>query len=181
MSLEHAMPGAIAVSVWPIVPIRHLRGVIDTMREDAWVARTGVAAGTESLRAGDEGWTERIEGLVRSIAASAMNTFTETATRGKTVLSRMRAGSVIRGHVDTLEPSWQSTVRVHFPLYTNPGACLVFLPDAHTTQYHPFHLTEGRMWRIKHGRPHCAFNAGEATRIHLIMDFIFEARKVGEE
>lgn len=55
------------------------------------------------------------------------------------------------------------TVRLHVPLITNPGALLVV--DGQEQRWQP-----GELWYADFTRPHQVSNAGDAPRIHLVLD-----------
>jgi len=78
-------------------------------------------------------------------------------------LAKLDAGGALWEHRDYQDLTRASRHRIHIPLATNMGACLVCGGSR-------FHMGLGSAWTFLPVSAHAACNAGEAPRIHLILD-----------
>lgn len=74
---------------------------------------------------------------------------------------RMKPLGVSRPHIDS-NPAWFEPFRVHVPITTNDGACLL-------SEGRSKHLAVGEVWTFDNQAEHAVVN-GDAVRAHLIFD-----------
>jgi aspartyl/asparaginyl beta-hydroxylase (cupin superfamily) len=82
-------------------------------------------------------------------------------------LLRLKVGSRIREHTDLNLGYEDGEIRVHVPIHTNPGVEF-YLAGQRVI------LNEGECWYINTSLPHRVVNAGEADRIHLVIDCVVD-------
>jgi hypothetical protein len=77
-------------------------------------------------------------------------------------LMRLRQKCVVPLH-DDIGYHWYHRVRVHVPIFTNPG--VRFQCGGRSV-----HMAEGEAWIFDNFREHMVENAGDETRVHLVAD-----------
>jgi hypothetical protein len=77
-----------------------------------------------------------------------------------------RARLMILNPGDTYSVHADPTPRVHIPLFTNPGACLVFVDEDKRTEVHL--PADGRVLWVDTRNKHTAVNLGTEPRIHIV-------------
>jgi hypothetical protein len=81
------------------------------------------------------------------------------------LLARLPAGGFIAPHID-LPPYFSKTVRIHFPVVTNPQAFMYSVGLVYAMQ-------AGEVWALNNSAVHAVWNRHEAAaRTHLICDFL---------
>ena len=95
-----------------------------------------------------------------SYMQQVMAEFDEVLSRSR--LMRLAPGAEVQLHVD-FNYHWHSRVRIHIPITTNPA--VTFLCGE--TQVH---MAEGTAWIFDAWRRHNVINAGDESRIHLVID-----------
>lgn len=77
---------------------------------------------------------------------------------------RLRAGGTIAPHTDN-NFSLAHSHRVHLPIVTNDRVLFTVGPET-------INMNEGEVCEINNRREHSVENRGDATRVHLILDFV---------
>jgi len=95
-----------------------------------------------------------------------MATLGEVLARSR--LMRLEPGSEVSPHVD-FNYHWRHRVRMHVPVVTNPA--VAFHCGAASV-----HMRAGECWIFDNWRPHRVVNAGNAARIHLVIDLTGSSR-----
>ncbi len=80
-------------------------------------------------------------------------------------LVNLKAGGSIDEHRD-MNFSLAHSHRVHLPIVTNPD--VIFKVGSEE-----LHMKEGEVYEINNRRLHSVVNAGQADRVHLILDWVF--------
>lgn len=78
-------------------------------------------------------------------------------------LMQLTPGSAIKEHSDGDLSAEDGTVRLHVPITTNPS--VKFLLNRTNVVMEP-----GSVWYLRLSDPHSAINAGQTTRVHLVID-----------
>jgi hypothetical protein len=86
---------------------------------------------------------------------------------GRSRLMGLEAGAVVPEHVD-IHYYWRTHLRIHIPVITNPA--VAFTCDGETV-----HMAPGECWLLDSFYRHSVRNAGEETRIHLVLDTVGSA------
>lgn len=87
---------------------------------------------------------------------------------GRSRLMGLAPGAVVPGHVD-IHYYWQTHVRIHIPVITNPGVRFACGGDE-------VHMQPGESWIFDSFRLHEVHNEGKAKRIHLVLDTVGGSR-----
>lgn len=77
-------------------------------------------------------------------------------------LMRIQPGSMMPEHED-VAPYWDSRVRIHVPIHTNPDVVFKVGRDRR-------HMKAGEGWIFNTAATHSVVNKGKDPRIHLVMD-----------
>lgn len=83
---------------------------------------------------------------------------------GRSRLMGLEPGSTVPHHVD-VHYYWRTHLRIHVPVITNPQ--VRFTCDGTTV-----HMAPGECWLLDSFFPHSVENAGEALRVHLVLDTV---------
>ena len=83
---------------------------------------------------------------------------------GRSRLMGLAPGAVVPGHVD-IHYYWQTHVRIHVPVITNPGVRFTCGGDE-------VHMQPGETWIFDSFRLHEVRNEGTEKRIHLVLDTV---------
>lgn len=92
--------------------------------------------------------------------------FGEVLSRSR--LMRLAPGAEVSAHVD-FNYHWYTRVRMHVPVITNP-AVTFHCGDARV------HMAAGECWIFDNWRRHRVVNAGNADRVHLVIDLAGSSR-----
>lgn len=82
-------------------------------------------------------------------------------------LMRLAPGSVIKEHRDGDLAAEQGAARLHIPVVTNPGVDFR-LNGTRVT------MAAGSVWYLRLDDPHSVTNAGDAARVHLVIDTLVD-------
>jgi hypothetical protein len=89
------------------------------------------------------------------------------STWGRSRLMGLEAGAVVPEHVD-IHYYWRTHLRIHIPVVTNPAV-------AFTCAGETVHMAPGECWLLDSFFRHSVKNAGDETRIHLVLDTVGSA------
>lgn len=85
-------------------------------------------------------------------------------TWGRSRLMGLAPGAQVPRHVD-IHYYWRTHLRIHIPIVTNPG--VTFTCGGETV-----HMAPGESWIFDSFQLHEVHNAGDAKRIHLVLDTV---------
>ena len=85
-------------------------------------------------------------------------------TWGRSRLMGLAPGARVPRHVD-IHYYWRTHLRIHIPIVTNPG--VTFTCGGETV-----HMAPGESWIFDSFQLHEVHNAGDAKRIHLVLDTV---------
>lgn len=81
------------------------------------------------------------------------------------LFAKLRAGGEIRPHIDQ-GTYFERTIRIHFPVVTNPQAIMV-------ADQQSFHMQAGEAWALNNSAVHGVVNSHPTeARTHLICDYL---------
>jgi hypothetical protein len=125
-----------------------------------------------------QGAYDRFRGAVEPIMTAIADALPKATPCGndpyfvRVILVRLDAGASIGSHRD-FGPSLARAHRVHVPVRTNPAAEFGIAGNVR-------HLPAGEAWEINNRKPHAVRNAGEAPRIHLILDYVIPGEAIDD-
>jgi hypothetical protein len=133
---------------WSVLPLRSPGGRVDDILPEALGNSDGAHADTPLLVQCPE-----IARLLASLKCPVHSAR----------LLNLKRGAIIHPHRDVELAFESGEVRIHFPIFTNPG--VEFFIDNQRVM-----MAEGSAWYINANLTHQVANCGDADRIHLVVD-----------
>jgi Sulfotransferase family/Aspartyl/Asparaginyl beta-hydroxylase len=150
--------------------VERLQAEVRALAAGAWAAHPNEIPGNSSLRlisaAGGE--NDDVTGRMLPTAHLAASPYIRQVLESfgvvwsRSRLMRLAPGATVPVHAD-INYHWFWRVRVHIPVFTNPGVAFVCGDEQ-------VHMAAGEAWVFDNWRPHHVENRSGEERIHLVAD-----------